>query len=391
MNKRSTTAVALAAVLAMVMALTTATPAGAEVDTDFAWDHRALSVSGTYTALEGQFAGDGATDVFWYAPGSAADTLWIGHEGGRGVAAFTKVSVPISGTYKPIVGDFAGDDYDDILWYAPGSAPDSLWVAAEGTKPFQSTSMTINGTFQPTALHDYTGINRKDDILWYAPGSAKDYVWHYNEAGTGTYQTVNIAIAGTFKMIVGDWNGDRLDDLVLYAAGSAKDYRWASKADASFATSSITVNGTFEPVTIHQSDRDGILWWADGSAAEAYWKSNGSTFSAVHVPAVSVRADVASLGLQGASIVVPDDLDGYFYGTSSTGAFYQLASANHDLGAGLVSLPGDYDNDGWTDVIWYGPGTKGDQLWYSVPTPASASTKAADRPHGIVATPFVVR
>ena len=386
MMKRLATMVALFGLVAGPLTLATASPAGAE--TDSVWDYRAAAVSGTYTPLVGQFGGDGATDLFWYAPGAAADQLWIGHKGSRGLNTFTKINVPISGTYKPIVGDFAGDDYDDILWYAPGTKSDSLWVSVDSsTHPFQATGMKINGTFRPYALHDYTSLNRKDDIFWYAPGSAKDYVWHYNESGTATYTTVNLSISSTFQVVRGDWNGDLLDDVVLYAPGTAKDYRWASKADGSFAQSTISVNGTFKPVPIYQSSKDGILWWADGTAKKAYWPSKGSTFGSVSVPTPNVRATPFSLGLQAAALVSPDDTDGVFVGSASAGNFYELAAANHDLAAGVVPLVGDFDDDDYVDVLWYGVGTKADQLWYS----AAPATKAAPTAHGLKATPVAPR
>ena len=206
--------------------------------------------------------------------------------GGR--PRFTRVSLTINKSYLPIVGDFYGDDYDDIIWYAPGTDADAAWVSVDdGTSYFQNRAIAINGRFRPSVLHDYTSVDRKDDIVWYAPGSARDYVWHLNESGSGTYQTVNIAITSTFQTVVGDWNGDFLEDLVLYAPGTASDYRWASRADGSFASSRVTVNGTYKPVTIYQDGGDGILWWADGPGSEAYWVRNGSSFRSAPVPAVS--------------------------------------------------------------------------------------------------------
>ncbi|WP_421121089.1 hypothetical protein ACE2AJ_07425 [Aquihabitans daechungensis] len=377
-----------AAVLVAAAALAGLLASPAAAETDEVWDYRAMSLSGTYVPLMGQFGGDGATDILWYAPGTAADSLWIGNEGQRGSAAFTRIPMTINKSYTPLVGDFYGDDYDDIIWYAPGTAADAAWVSDDVPGYFTNRAIKINGTFQPTVLHDYSALNRKDDILWYAPGSAKDYVWHLQESGAGTYATVNISISGTFQVVAGDWNGDGLEDVVLYAPGTAKDYRWASKADGSFAASSVTVNGTFRPLRIHQTDGDSILWWADGTAKEAYWVRSGATFTSAPVPAVPVRASIYNLGLQGAAIVVPDDYDGYFYGEATKGDWYALGADNHDMTT-QRAIAGDFDDDAWIDVLFYGKGSTKDEIWYSVPP--TGDKAATTQKHGEKATPVAIR
>ena len=48
----------------------------------------------------------------------------------------------VNGSYRPIVADVAGDDYADILWYAPGTAPDSLWVSTNTPGTFAPEPVT---------------------------------------------------------------------------------------------------------------------------------------------------------------------------------------------------------------------------------------------------------
>src|SRR5690349_14431435 len=123
---------ACAVALIMVGGLLATTPASATIDNEYGWDYQALSINGSYQMLRGQFAGDGATDVIFYGPGSAPDSLWIGKTGVKGTNGFTKVNLSIGGTYVPVVGDFGGDDYDDVLFYGRGSVSDSLWISVEG-------------------------------------------------------------------------------------------------------------------------------------------------------------------------------------------------------------------------------------------------------------------
>ena len=124
----------------------------------------ARQVSGTYTPIPGDYDGDGRTDIFWYAPGTATDHLWTAtaagtfttttpHAGQRHLHAHprrlrrrrphrhllvrarrrhrpaldrhpagtftTTTPQQVNGTYTPIPGDFDGDGRTDIHWYAP--------------------------------------------------------------------------------------------------------------------------------------------------------------------------------------------------------------------------------------------------------------------------------
>ncbi|MGQ0434863.1 MAG: FG-GAP-like repeat-containing protein, partial [Microthrixaceae bacterium] len=95
------------------------------------------SVTGTYTPIPGDFNGDGAADIFWYAPGTAPDPLWLSNSN----STFTSAPQSVSGTYTPIPGDHDGDGTTDIFWYAPGTAPDTLWLDRKSTR--------LNSTHEP--------------------------------------------------------------------------------------------------------------------------------------------------------------------------------------------------------------------------------------------------
>lgn len=98
------------------------------------WDERGRCQEGGWTELagagglasrsaRGDFDGDGADDLLWYAPGAAE--VW---RLGGAAPAVTPVAAPV-GDATPCVGDYDGDGCDDVLWHAPG-APGSLWRAA---------------------------------------------------------------------------------------------------------------------------------------------------------------------------------------------------------------------------------------------------------------------
>lgn len=375
-------------VLSLVVAcLATARPAAGEVADG--WDYRSLSIAADAIPLVGQFTGDAADDIFWYVPGSGADSLWVGHVGRRGADAFTRIPMTVNGSYRPIVADVAGDDYADILWYAPGTAPDSLWVSTNTPGTFAPEPVTIDGWYQPSVLRDFTSAERKDDILWYAPGSAPDSLWHLAEDGSFDRTTVPLSITASYRVVVGDWNGDKLEDVMLYAPGDGADQRWTSRADGRFRAGAYNIGGDYQPVTIYQPGGDGIFWWQSGTPAEAYWVSDAKAFRRAPVPARSDVGIAVSAGLQGAVVAVGAGPEAYLYAEPTRASWYGLAGAAHDIGAGRRPLIGDYDGDGYIDIVWYGPGGLSDALWYIAPTvSAQRSRQGAGAVH---ATPSPTR
>ena len=89
----------------------------------------------------------------------------------------------VRGTYRPVAGDVDGDGRDDIIWYGPGAAGDSIWhftSATVATTPGRSAS---TGNYRPVA-GDLDGDHHAD-IVWNG-GPAADYHWHFT-GRTGSY------------------------------------------------------------------------------------------------------------------------------------------------------------------------------------------------------------
>jgi hypothetical protein len=277
-------------------------------------DWELLQVTGSYRPFTGDFDGDGRADIFWYAPGSAADSIWFG----RGGTSFERLARPVSGNYLPFTGDFNGDGRSDIFWYGPGSGPDSVWLS-RGDGTFSGAARPVDGVYEPL-VGDYDG-NGRTDVFWYAPGSpasSPDRMWRW--AADGTVTQTALPVSGSYDPLVGDFDGDARDDLFLYGAGSYPDHLWFGTAAGGFTKTLRPVSGVYEPF-VGDFDGDGVedvFWYAPGSAGDPVWYGRTSrTFAA---STRSVRGD------------------------------YQ-------------PVVGDISGDGPTDIVWYAPGTAGDTVW----------------------------
>src|SRR5690242_1786855 len=80
-------------------------------------------VNGHYIPLRGDFDGDHRSDIFWYAPGPARDSVWFGMTDRH----FNVVGEQVFGSYRPVVLDVNGDGRADIVWYRPGSFHGYVW------------------------------------------------------------------------------------------------------------------------------------------------------------------------------------------------------------------------------------------------------------------------
>jgi hypothetical protein len=340
-------------------------------------------VSGTYQTLVGNFGGDGAGDIFWYAPGTAPDSLWLGRAGVRGATGFTRIPQTVNGTdFVPIVADLAGDDHDDIFWYRKGAGADFLWVS-DGDGTFTSRSMPVNGYYRPFRLEDFH-VDAKDDLLWLATSTGNSVLAHFADTGTGakTSQSLVNVYAPRFRPVVGDWNGDGREDFFLHGPGSEPDIRMLVNGAGAITRRYYTVGGTYQPFVVWGLPGDGILWWGGVKGTESFWTSDGFDFTTRFVRQASVDATATPYALDCDVVSGPTFDAGMFCGDTEGGEYYAITDDTHRK-RGERPLVGDFDRDGRPDILWYAPGLAADELWYfDAPEPAAgraAGGSFADR------------
>jgi hypothetical protein len=218
----------------------------------------ALSVGGTYVPLVGDFDRDRCDDILWYGAGAAPDVLWWG-----GPTGFTRgVNVSVNGTYRPVV--FARSS---ILWYAPNGT-ESVW---EGTgnrsAPFRNRAIAqvAGSSYQPVPFFD--GWNGLAQVLWYTPGSGPDSIWAINTVAGGyrVEKRLPVTISGVYRTT--SWGSG----VVLHGPGAAADQFMSTVFSAQVNYYPLSIAGSYR---VSGSGRV-LVWHGPGSAPDQVWLNPG--------------------------------------------------------------------------------------------------------------------
>ena len=230
-----------------------------------------FTINGSYRPLVGDYDGNGFDDVLWYAPGTTADSVWYS----RGDLTFaSRATSAVNGSYRAFTGDFDGDGDDDVFWYAPGSGREFVWWASGSS--FRSViAPPVRGDYR-VAVGDVDG-DGDDDIFWHGPRGVRDGIW---AGGGGTFRARTAPqVSGSYVPAAGDYSGDGRDDIVFYAAGSSRDHLWLSQGGFSFSSRQTTpVSGSYRVVRAADVDGDGrdeLLWYASPGSDFVWWHGTG--------------------------------------------------------------------------------------------------------------------
>ncbi len=230
----------------------------------------------------GDFDGDDRNDILWYGEGSDPERIWWGRSGRR----FTAGRINAKGRFRPQVGDFDGDGHHDILWYTPGPGPDHLW-AGRADRRWDTRRITINTRFAHSVVGDFNGDGR-DDIFFSGPGAAPDKVW-FGKAD-GTFGIRVVTVDGAQRPVAGDFDGDGRDDVLLFGRGTAADELWFGRFNRTFTETDRTIDRDQDPIVgdFNGNGRDDIFWYAPGPARDrVWWGRAGRSFVAGAVENVS--------------------------------------------------------------------------------------------------------
>jgi hypothetical protein len=278
------------------------------------------------------YDGDGVEDVFWYAPGVDPERMSLGTTmKGSFDEAVAHDIVP---SYSAVAGDFDGDGFADVYLYAPG-LPDQILGGGIGgafevvtPKDRAGAYISIAGDFDGDGL---------DDLFWYAPGPGEDSVWY--ALGDHQFEEVVLSVDGNYLPVRGDFDGDGRDDIFWYALAEGPEAVWyGNQRAAPFETGTapdvppgyLPFSGNFD-ANVDCMECDDIFWYSFEAQQEFVW--NGSA--------------ERNIGFIDNG---PPKRNGESWNVS---VYYKV-------------VPGDFNGDGHTDIIWYKPEPKDDYIWYGL-------------------------
>jgi hypothetical protein len=223
-----------------------------------------VTVNGSYIPVTGDFDRDGCSDILWYAPGSAPDTVWWGAP--TGFTPGPRVSV--AGTYVPVPGYYGGAA-DGVFWYDPDGT-ERLWLGTGNrSAPFRSvaTRQVAGSTYRPVTFGN--AGSAAGELLFHAPGSAADAVWRFHQTVNGFVvdQSTRVTLNGSYLP------GGCHTKVVLHAPTGADKLFTTTPVD--YITHDLTIVGSYRVGSSgNQTRQCTVVLHRPGSASDQLWISS---------------------------------------------------------------------------------------------------------------------
>ncbi len=236
-------------------------------------------------------------------------------------APFRSITGPtIHESSVPVAGDFDGDSNGDLMAYIGDSTPDQIYRGGAGPQLSPGSAAAIGTAYRTIACD--TNEDNATDLILYRPGPNSDKAL-FGAAEPGSFTLApGINLNGSYLPVAGDFNGDAFCDIMLYGPGSAPDRLLEGDGTGSFTLIPVqAINNIYVPVVgdWNADEIDDILWYSKTGTSRRWDGSVGGFIS--HPTA------------------------------SRPGPYKPIA--------------GDFDANGYWDLLLYNPGTGADVLWTS--------------------------
>ena len=233
----------------------------------------------------GDFNGDGRDDILWRSNiGQVSNWLATASGGWQNNDVNALIGAPTNWKVAG-VGDFNGDNRDDILWRSDaGQVSDWLGTPGGGWQKNDANAFTsAPSSWKVAGVGDFNGDGR-DDILWRNDnGQLSDWLGQANGGFVGNDGNALVSVSTSWKVIgVGDFNGDGRDD-ILWRSNTGTLSNWLGQANGGFvandgnALTNVPLSWHIAQIGDFNGDgRDDILWRSDtGGFSNWLGQANG--------------------------------------------------------------------------------------------------------------------
>ncbi|MFC5577131.1 FG-GAP-like repeat-containing protein [Lysobacter niabensis] len=263
--------------------------------------------------LQGDFDGDGRSDVLWHKDNTGSNLYWRGANSAtrQSLATVSDLAWVIAG-----IGDFNGDGKSDLLWRNRAIGSNTYWRSGNASTR-QAVAPVTDLAWLVAGIGDFNGDGRSD-VLWRNTRTGVNAIW--NSANTATRTPVASATLAWSVEAVGDFNRDGKADIFWRNQATGANATWFSANSATRQSSQATT--AWQVATAADFNGDG--------RADILWRNS----------------------ITGANIV-------WWSGSSATRNSITTVS---DLGWKVVGA-GDFDHDGKADVLWRHSRTGANMIW----------------------------
>lgn len=262
-------------------------------------ERTSLTAFPTAQVLAGHFTDGLGAQAVLYNPGPSPDGLVTAvPSGGSGVSASLE-PLKVDGRFRPFVADFDRNGFDDIFWYAPGPAADHIWYFEEGGSYF-SQPFNVQGGYEPVPflIDGAAGGSARESILWYGNGSKPDAMWTFHGR---TVVSTPVRINGEYQIAVGRFfdasSTSSAQQIFFYdyrngpnAIWSFTDGTTSHRSDpmprAGFRRNPLVTDGGLG------GDRDVLYWYAPGPGREELWGFQRTKVNVVEGPQIGSSSRV---------------------------------------------------------------------------------------------------
>lgn len=183
---------------------------------------------------------------------------------------------PLRHEFQPVVGDFDGNGFADVLWYGPGNMPDWVWYL-DGPRPgatttYDSRQVYLNRSGYQPVVGRFGPNDASDDVLFYTPGAGVDWLWRGGSGRRFISTDVTTSDTGTaFDLQRGD-----NDTVAMWQPDSdVRIWRFDPYAGTRFvqgAGNTILGEDNKPAVGRFSSGASGLYWYAPDTAPERIWQ-----------------------------------------------------------------------------------------------------------------------